>query len=240
VGIVLGAAAGVVVERVGREVAERVLSRRQAQRIGKVLIDIETDAQARRDDGEQPRDDGFFEARADGTRPDAEELLEGVLLRAANAYEERKVALLANLYSGIAHDSSVVPAYGHFLVRTADELTFRQLVALGVFTRYEDHSRALMRAHTLWTEGRAEADEALLFELDDLGDRRLVGVKSKGAVKAVGEIFDTAGPLRTAKSGYGAFRLTKIGDDLARLARLGHIDEAERTAWVAGLAHVPT
>ncbi len=235
-GIVLGAAAGIVVERVGREVAERVLSRRQAQRVGKVLLDIEADARARNGAGERPREDGFFDVHDDGRRPDAEELLEGILLRAANAYEERKVPLLANLYGGIAHDESIAPDDAQFLVRTVDDLTYRQLVALGVFANHDAHFEALIHAFTLTQEGRAETDPATLFELDDLGDRRLVGVLSQGVVRAVGEIIDTLAPLHAAKSGYGAFRLTQIGAELARAAGLAHIDMHERAAWVSKLA----
>jgi hypothetical protein len=67
------------------------LVRRQQERVGAVLGIALADADTRRTNGEAIRSDEFFEQR-DGLRSDAEEILEGVLLQAANAYQEHKRA----------------------------------------------------------------------------------------------------------------------------------------------------
>lgn len=104
----LGALGGVAVQRAARAVVVR-LSRREEERAGAALVLIERDVDDREKRGERLRDDDFFDER-DGMRPDAEELLEGVLCHAAQTYEERKVPLLARLYSGVAHDSAIPAA----------------------------------------------------------------------------------------------------------------------------------
>jgi hypothetical protein len=72
---------------------------------------MEGDTRRRESSGEQLRDDGFFDARG-ALRLDAEELLEGVLRRSASTYEERKLPLLARLYSTVAHDKTISPSEG--------------------------------------------------------------------------------------------------------------------------------
>src|SRR6266511_3326365 len=81
-GAALGAALGRVLKHVGAAAAFAGAA---------IAIALET--------GRQPRDDGFFETREGGDRPAAEEILEGVLQKARDAYEERKLRLLGLLYA---------------------------------------------------------------------------------------------------------------------------------------------
>lgn len=222
-----GAALGVVVQRVARAIVGRFHARAN-ERAGETLLLVAADAQERRERGEGPRDDGFFDERG-GLRADAEEVLEGVLLQAANAFEERKVPLLARLYSAVAHDPTVPAANAHYLVRLAGELTYRQFVALAVFANHDDHFRELARASGLRDEGRAQPDAAILLELDDLGDRRLVGANANGRVAAV------VGPLHETMPGYGVLRLTEGGAELARLTGVDRLERRERDEWVRAL-----
>jgi hypothetical protein len=228
-----GAALGVAVQRAASAVVLR-LSRREEKRAGAALILIERDVSERQERGERLRDDGFFDER-DAMRPDAEELLEGVLRQAAQTYEERKVPLLARLYSGVAHDPTVPAADAQFLLRTAADLTYRQFVALSVVARRDEHFRALARAWGLRGEGRATPDPATLVELDDLGDRRLIGLRSGGQAVAVGTTLDTTPSIAGAKVGYGATDLLPAGRVLVRLTGTDRISENERVRWVETL-----
>jgi hypothetical protein len=236
-GAMVGAALGPTIKHTVLIVYDR-LRGRQLARAGATIELLAEDAQRRQGDGEHPRDDGFFDAR-DGLRADADELLEGVLLQAANAHEERKVPLLGRLYSAVAHDMSVTTATASYLVRIAGELTYRQFVALSVFAHHEAHSDDLIDALVNRVEGTFVADPALLLELDDLGDRRLVGVDVKGRVRAVGEVIDTSGPLSGAEPGYGRLRLTDAGRLLVRLTRADEISPQQRAEWVDQLRGSP-
>ena len=122
-------------------------------------------------------------------------LSEGILRHAAETYEERKLPYLASLYSGVAHDQTVPAADALYLTRVAASLTYRQLVALAVIAHRDEHSRALARVARLRDEGRAVPDGTVVLELDDLGDRRLVGVRSGGRVASVGQTYGSMPPL---------------------------------------------
>ena len=130
VGPFAGGAIGVAISRSVAAIGG--LAVREEARVGAALGLIELDAERRKADGEEPRRDGFFDDR--GTlRPDAVDLLEGVLREAADAYEERKVPLFARLFSETAHRSSVSGAEALYYVRLTSALTYRQLVILSAY-----------------------------------------------------------------------------------------------------------
>jgi hypothetical protein len=99
-GAIEGAAAGVAVtralKRVGAELKQRFLSPREQVRVGAAFAYAGAAIREALDRGQLPRSDGFFDEAADN-RPKAEELLEGVLLKARDSYEEKKLLLLGNL-----------------------------------------------------------------------------------------------------------------------------------------------
>ena len=226
-----GAAIGVAVTHAVKNVADR-LHARQADRAGAAIAVLVDDQEERRMRGESPRGDGFFEPRG-ALRPEAEELLEAVLLHAANSYEERKVPLLAHLYDAVAHDESVSAADAHALLALAERLTYRQLVALSVLAD-ETHFRRLAHAATLRDEGRGSPTPTLAVELDALGADGLIGarVDARGPFRA-GEVFGTAGPA--SGWSYGTSRLLPAGVLLHRMMRLDTIDKADREQWLEDL-----
>lgn len=125
-----GAVLGVAVNRVARAVAVR-FSDLERERMGATIGLIVEESQKRNDQGERLRDDGFFE-EADGLRAEGEEVLEGVLRQAAATYEQRKLPFLAHLYASAVYDEAISGATAVFLVRQAESLTYRQLIALAL------------------------------------------------------------------------------------------------------------
>ena len=228
-----GAAVGVAVKHVVGSVSSR-LAARQASRAGAAVLFIAEDAQARAANGEEPRDDGFFDGRG-ALRSEAEEVLEAILLQAANSYQEEKVPYIAHLYDGVAHDADVRPADAHVLIDLAELLSYRQLVTMAVLAEHDKYFRVLARAAGLRDQGRSGASETLLIELDQLGEVGLVGarVEGKGPFRQ-GAVYGTQ--KRMSDQPYGALRLMPIGELLHRLMRLAEIPDEERDAWVAELA----
>jgi hypothetical protein len=170
-GSIGGAAAGVAItktiRRVGVEVYDRLLVSRQQERVGTVLAVALDDAQTRAKDGEKLRDDGFFDSGV-GQRSDADELLEGVLLQAANAYQERKLRHLGAILPSLAVRPDISPADGHWLTQLADRLTWRQFAVLAIFA--DPHSASgiwgvPMVRWRLTVQGRLLVDVA---RLDDI------------------------------------------------------------------------
>jgi hypothetical protein len=227
-GVVAGAAAGVAVarvfRRVGNEVVERVLGPRQRVRVGGALAVAITEIDARLDAGKRPRGDGFFDD-SEGERAKAAEILEGVLLHAANAYEERKVRYLGNLYAGIAFDETVSPATANFLLVMSDRLTYRQLAILALFGRAATFQTNLILADVAKKEGTAQPTDDIIAELDELGAMKLVGVLQEGGwVANYASVLD-GGSFRTLS--LARIGPTPTGELLFRLMELEDIPQQD-------------
>lgn len=178
-GVVAGAAMGEAFARVATEFYDRVAAGRQRARGGKALEVALWRIGQRVDDGDLPRQDGFFNPGPDG-RADAEEVLEGTLFTAANAWEERKVAPLGRLYANVAFDPTISPRWANFLLRLADRLTYTQLVLLAFLSeanRPGPYESAVVALEALPSEIRVPPDRTLYSELDDLSTNHLVGVR---------------------------------------------------------------
>jgi len=238
-GPVLGAGVSVVLgnvfERVGLELYDRVLGPRQGARAAGALDVALVRVQERREAGDPLREDGFFDAGPDG-RTDAEEVLEGTLLTAANAYEERKVAHIGSLYANLAFDPSVSAAHANFLLRMADRLTYRQLTALAFFTKAQggDYERAVLGLMAEASETGRRPSPALLAEMDDLSDARLLGVRQNdGSVTMPGATYGSDSGWKLSNLGSAA--PTVIGETLHRLMDLDAIPPADLDAILAEL-----
>jgi hypothetical protein len=209
-----------LLRRAGEAVVNMV-SRRGAERAGAALLVIGSDAQERDERGETPRTDGFSEPR-DGHRPDSDELLEGVLMYAAASYEERKVVLLGHLYDGIAFDATVTAEQAHYLLKLADRLTYRQLVALAALHDPERFDR-LATASYQRDEGSTGPTDALALELDDLAAQGIIGIRVEGSdeIARPGELWGSSG--RASAKAFQDLKLLPTGLDLHRLMRLHSI-----------------
>lgn len=231
-----GAAAGVAVSHalraVGADVDERALSPQQHERIGAVWILAGDEIRRRLEAGEVPRDDGFFGEGSDGQRPDAEELLEGVLLAAGDEYQQQKLLYLARLYSSLCFHSDVPAGLAHFLVRVADRLTFRQYGLISIFSggRY---SERFARADVARSEGGPRPEAGVLAELDQLGNQSVLGV---------GQLDGPPSHFASVYNGgsFGGLSLGKIapmpvGERLFELMGLGDFPEEEIKALLLEL-----
>ncbi len=128
---VAGAAIAPVITQGVAEFGRRLLGRREEARVGATASLIVGRVRERLEAGELPRADGFFQPRDIG-RPAAEEVFEGVLLKARDAYEEKKLPLFGNLYASIAFDDSISASNANHLVSLAGQLTYRQFVILSL------------------------------------------------------------------------------------------------------------
>jgi hypothetical protein len=134
-GVVVGAASGSVIAsvltRVGSEIQRRVTGPREHIRIGAVAGYAGAAIVKRLDRGEQLRNDDFFE-KSDDSPSKADEILEGVLLKAGESYQEKKLYYLGELYASIAFDPTINADYANMLITIAGELTYNQYVLLAV------------------------------------------------------------------------------------------------------------
>jgi hypothetical protein len=154
-------------KRLGADLHERVLGPRQRIRIGDAFASAADEIKRRLDQGDIPSV-GWTEAR-DGHRPEAEEVLEGVLLAASDAWEERRVRHIGLLYAELSF-LQFRPEYAHYIVTVAGRLTSRQMLCLSVLLCEDLGTFKLFeQADVTVLENGLEA------ELDELGQSGLLG-----------------------------------------------------------------
>ena len=132
-----GAAAGGVVGwavsqglgRLGCEFSKRTLAPREEARVGCVLVLGVEQIRMRIEAGDQLRTDGFFDSTI-YDRSGADEVMENILLKSQREPEEKKLPFMANLFANIAFDSTISSEMAHQVIKTAGELTYRQLCLL--------------------------------------------------------------------------------------------------------------
>lgn len=170
--------------------------------------------------GEAPRADGFFEDLGEA-RSVADEVIEHALLVAKDEDEERKIVLLGRLTAGICFDSTITREQANNLLRTAERLSYRQLLMLQLFS--SPTPRPGFRPAAYRDESRFSLE--LIHVLDEINDLCARGLLTNGPDVALG-ITDVV-PADVATQGIGAqmFNLMRLGllEDLPSLDRLRRI-----------------
>ena len=124
-----GAAAAGILKNIGQEFSNRVLSPREDFRVGKVLVITSREIYQRLENGENLRNDGFFDKKPTG-RSDAEEVAEAIMLKCQKEPQEKKIPYMGYLLASIAFDPDISTDMGQQLVKSAEELTYRQFCIL--------------------------------------------------------------------------------------------------------------
>ncbi len=133
-GAVVGGPLGILITRGLSDIANRVLSIREKIRVGATAWYAITKIEERRNSGDMLRNDSFFEAKGK-EMSGAEEIFEGVLLKAKNEHEERKTKILGNIFANIAFSPGFSTGEANHLLRIAEILTYRQMCILSLVKR---------------------------------------------------------------------------------------------------------
>lgn len=229
VGSAGGAAFVRILRRVGFEVEQHVHGRRQ-RRAAEAVRTIGDEVHDQELAGHQPRADGFFDASSARHGSQAEELLEGVLTEAADAWEQRKVPYIARIFSTTAFDQRVTHSQASFLLRLSGRITYQQIVLLAFWHCAQDPSRRyeheIASTAYLVSEGQAgRPTPTIATEMDELGALNLLGIAHQSDVVRVGATFGSA-------AGFGevdlnTIRLTPLGEMAYRLMRLEEVPEPD-------------
>ena len=149
---------------IGSEIQDRGLGPRERLRAGAAAAVAADHIQNRLERGDQPREDGFFEAKA-GARSGAEELAEGVLLKSRDSYQEKKVQYLGYFLANAVFHSELSSERANFFLGLFDHLTFRQLCLLAAFA---ESAPVAVPAVSLDGAQATVEEWALLQEIDSL------------------------------------------------------------------------
>lgn len=135
-GAAFGAAVGEAFKVVLDDLAQRVLSPREEQRVAGVAA-LAIDRIREQLLWRERRDDGFFDSTEDDPSP-AEEVFEGVLLAAKQEHEQLKLPYLANFYSNLVFAPYIKKHEANFFLSIAESLTYRQFCLLSLIDQIKD------------------------------------------------------------------------------------------------------
>lgn len=214
-----GAAAAIALKHIGQEASDRLLGPREKVRVGGVLAIAAAEIRQRVNNGETVRSDGFFDAGATG-RSDAEEVAENILLKAQREPEEKKIPFMGHLLANISFDKEISAPFAHQIIKTAEQLTYRQLCILRMAVA---KNSLQLRDGDYRGQGSFQKDlYQILYECLDLYHRALVNFGG-------GVAF---GPTDVAP---GKITVQGMGADIYNLMRLAEIPIHEITPISAHL-----
>jgi hypothetical protein len=214
-GTVIGAMAGAAFD----DMMCRKLSERERARVASVMEYATHGIKAHWANGDDLRDDGFFEADP-MNRSFFEEIAEGTMLAAQRDHEERKLPYIGNLLANVAFASSEIDrVLANWALRTAHELSWTQFRLLASFGRSD-----ITKPDLKMGSGSDWPSWAVHQELISLGDfqRGLVGRNKDIAPSKL----RTAG-LPTFETNISRMALTSGGNLLYWILSLELMPEAE-------------
>ena len=162
-GAAAGGALGVMTAKALNDVARRFLSAREEIRVGAAATYAITRIQAYLKDGRTPRSDSFFETD-DSNRSKAEEIFEGVLLKAKNEHEEKKIRIIGNIFANVAFVQAFSINEANHLLKIAENLTYRQFCVLALFERKKELNLTNLRKEDYRGIGKITFDTYSLLE----------------------------------------------------------------------------
>lgn len=137
-GTILAALVGTVLgEIVGKgleDILNRVLSDREQLRINSAAHYAITKIKALQDLGNEPRDDQFFQ-QDETQRSSADEIFEGVLLRAKNENQEKKIKFIGYFFANVAFRSDISVDCANSFLKIAEDLSYRQFCYLALINK---------------------------------------------------------------------------------------------------------
>jgi hypothetical protein len=213
IGAILGGAAGSAITDTLKDVIKRTASNREKIRIDNASTYVISGLLERLNSGEIVRQDGFFAGDANFTS-DGAELLDGILMKCKEQYQERKVHFISNIFKNIAFGITITARAAHQTLSLAEELTYQKLCLLAYYGNRENFSSFnIMRDPTLWYP-HVEFSEEMEICLQDLLEMLNQGVLSNEVMGTDSNSVMAGGMKLTAK-GQRAFKLMEL-DQVAR------------------------
>lgn len=212
-----GAAAAAALRHIGEEASERLLGPREQVRVGGVLAIAAGEIRQRLEQGESVRTDGFFDPKG-ASRSDAEEVAESVLLKSQREPEEKKIPYMGHLFAGVAFDPQISAQLAHQIIKTAEQLTYRQLCILKLAVAKQSFA---LKGGNYRSHGGGFAKDLyqVLYECLDLYHRGLINF---GGEVAFGPTDVQPGSMTVQGLGVDVFNLMKLAlipnEDLVAVA----------------------
>lgn len=209
-----------ILKNVGAEVMDKKLSMAERQLIRSgAVYSLAVDRIKNNLEAQATPVESFFEKETSDGRTVAEELLENLLIKAKDEYEEKKIKFLGNLYGNIAFKSGISKQTCNQLINIAGSLTYRQYCILAMIKnidKYELTQDDYRRKRAFFST----ETQYFLQEIFDLYSINLICCVQKNSPDT--EVF-----LGLTDIAPGRLRLQWIGETLYSLLGLNEIDEKE-------------
>lgn len=210
-GAIAGTAIGTVIKRVGNDIYDKFLSTREKMRIGASLTIVSNDVKDKMQTGDEIRNDDFFDVDASG-RSAADETLEAVFKAVQESYQENKILFISHLFTSISYDVRISTEYANYLIKTANELTYRQYVILALLGINQTTHRYKLKEKY----GRGDYPQELRSILHEIYDLYTKGL-----------ISQSNPPLGIAAIDPASLRLQSAGVELFGLMHLSEIPTSD-------------
>jgi len=209
-GSVGGTVAAMALKNIGQEFSERQLSPQENYRVGKVLAIATFEIHQRLENGENLRNDGFFDEKPTG-RSDAEEIAEAVMLKCQREPQEKKIPYMGYLKASLAFNSNISADMGHQIIKAAEELTYRQLCILKL-AMVEDHFS--LRDENYRSYGRFPKQlYSVLYECMDLYQKEYITLGNGHALGLTNIVPDSMTVQGIGGDLFNLMKLSSISDD---------------------------
>lgn len=237
-GVALGGSLGVVISKILSDITNRLLSNREQVRVGATATYAITKVKARLNSGDELRNDGFFEDKGEG-RTDADEIFEGVLLKAKNEHEEKKASILGNIFANTAFFPGFSVGEANHLLQIAENLTYRKMCILSLIKRKDEIQGIKLREESyvedirdekkvLWTRPRdeiiPEETMSMLQEAYEISNLGLIVCKDKSDVVVKESYWELLGWSDIVPDG---LELTEMGKRYYQVMGLDDIPKQE-------------
>ncbi|MEZ7499603.1 hypothetical protein QO200_12750 [Flavobacterium sp. Arc3] len=198
-----------ILKRLGSEVSDQIMAPREKTRVSATYLKSAIMIKERLDAGEEPRKDGFFDFK-DNDRPSAETVLEGMLQKAKNEHEEKKLEYYSAFLTNITFDDSIDFQKSITLIKIIDRLSYQQLCILSYISdlnqiNFENWGKLFQ------DEEKAQTHLDFYFEIAELFELSLL---KQFNGKLLG--------------GFKNGELTQIGSKLFQLMNLNQIPETDK------------
>lgn len=186
------------------DTTKKNLSSRESARTASCAIYIMQNIRERILRGDIVRKDNFFAIEDSSNRTPSEEIMEGVLIKVRDEYEEKKLQFMAKLITNICFDESISLAKANFLIKLVEKLTYEQLCIIRYFND-------IKRSKLNWGHSFSTHDELNKFNDINSSTEELIVLKLIDAMRTTGGTI-----LSVA--------LSKLGCDVYCLLNLENID----------------
>ena len=196
-----------IISKVSNELSNRLLSKREEIKISNAFTSSLVTLNCKISKGYNIRDDGFFDQNEINTRSDGEEVLEAVLYKAQREPEEKKIPYIGNIFANVCLDEKVFPELAHQIIKTAEQLTYRQYCLLKLFSGLYKFD---LRNENYRNQSYFEKEQySILYECLDLYNRGLV---SNGGDVAFGATDIIPAKMHIEGIGADCFNLMQLKD----------------------------